>query len=158
MEKRRTLNIKIPPGVESGSRLKVNGEGEAGLNGGPRGDLYVVTHIKRHATFERQGNDLLVQVNIPITTGILGGEIEVPTIDGKAARMKIPAGTESGQIFRLKGKGMPYVGGYGKGDQHVLINLKTPRNLSKRAKQLVEELDKEIRQHQADYATTKVGF
>ncbi|MCB1322170.1 MAG: molecular chaperone DnaJ, partial [Leptospiraceae bacterium] len=99
-----------------------------------------------------------VQVNIPITTGILGGEIEVPTIDGKAARMKIPAGTESGQIFRLKGKGMPYVGGYGKGDQHVLINLKTPRNLSKRAKQLVEELDKEIREHQADYATTKVGF
>ncbi|MCB1172618.1 MAG: molecular chaperone DnaJ [Leptospiraceae bacterium] len=143
-EKRRTLHIKIPPGVESGSRLKVSGEGEAGPQGGPKGDLYVITHIKPHALFERQGNELIVQANIPLTMGILGGQIDVPTIDGKKARMKIPPGTSSGQHFRLKGKGMPYVGGYGKGDQHIVIKLKTPRNLSKEAKNLVEALDKEI--------------
>ena len=161
LEKRRTLNLKIPPGVESGSRLKVTGEGESGRQGGPRGDLYVVTHLRRHNLFERQGNDLVLQVNIPITTGILGGEVEVPTIEGKKAKMKIPAGTESGQIFRLKGKGMPYMGGYGKGDQHVVINLKTPRNLSKRARDLVKELERELgtdSRNGSDYSRVKAGF
>lgn len=143
-EKRRTLNIKIPPGVESGSRLKVSGEGESGPNGGPSGDLYVVTHIKRHTVFSREGNDLIVQANIPVTTAMTGGEIEVPSIDGKKVKMKIPAGTESGQIFRLKGKGMPYVGGYGKGDQHVLIHIHIPKNLSRKARDLVEQLSKEL--------------
>ena len=143
-EKRRTLHIKIPAGVETGSRLKVSGEGEAGPNGGPPGDLYVVTHIKKHELFEREGNDLVIRANLPVSTAILGGEIEVPTIDGKKVKMKIPSGTESGQIFRLKGKGMPYMGGYGKGDQHVLIQVKTPRKLSKRARDLVQELDKEL--------------
>lgn len=143
-EKRRTLNIKIPPGVESGSRLKVSGEGEVGPGGGPHGDLYVVTHIKLHEIFERQGNDLVIQANIPVTMAILGGEIEVPTIDGKKLKMKVTAGTESGQIFRLKGKGMPYVHGYGKGDQHVIIKINTPRNLSPRGVELVEELKREL--------------
>ena len=144
IEKKRTLHVKIPPGVESGSRLKVTGEGEAGPNGGPRGDLYVVTHIARHEIFERQGNDLILQANILVTRAILGGEIEVPTIDGKKVKMKIPPGTESGQIFRLKGKGMPYVGGYGKGDQHVIIQVKIPKNLNGKSKELVEELAKEL--------------
>ncbi len=160
-EKRRTLNIKIPPGVESGSRLKVSGEGEAGPGGGPHGDLYVVTHIRPHEIFERQGNDLIVQANIPLTVGMLGGEIEAPTIDGKKVRMKIPAGTESGQIFRLKGKGMPYVGGYGKGDQHVVINLKVPRNLSRRARELVTELQRELKEDAAaepEYTRVTAGF
>lgn len=143
-EKRRTLHIKIPAGVESGSRLKVSGEGEAGPNGGPQGDLYVITQIRQSELFERQGNDLIVQANIPITTGILGGSIDVPTIDGKKARMKIPAKTESGQLFRLKGKGMPYVGGYGKGDQHVIIKLKNPKKLNKTARKLVEDLEQEL--------------
>ena len=143
-EKRRTLHIKIPAGVETGSRLKVSGEGEAGPNGGPAGDLYVVTHIKKHDLFEREGNDLVIRANLPVSTAILGGEIEVPTIEDKKVKMKIPAGTESGQIFRLKGKGMPYMGGYGKGDQHVVIQVKTPKKLSKKARELVQELDKEL--------------
>jgi molecular chaperone DnaJ len=139
----------------------VAGEGEAGPNGGPHGDLYVVTHIKGHAVFERQGNDLVVQANLPVTTGLLGGEIEVPTIDGKKVRMKIPPGTESGQIFRMKGKGMPYMGGYGKGDQHVVINLKIPKNLSKKARELVSELQKELGDDtgvEAEYSRVTAGF
>jgi len=149
-EKRRTLHIKIPAGVESGSRLKVTGEGEAGPGGGHRGDLYVVIHIKRHSHFEREGNDLVIHMNVPITTAILGGEIEVPTIEAKNVKMKIPSGTESGQIFRLKGKGMPYMGNYGKGDQHVVIHVQTPKNLSKRARDLVNELAKELKESDAD--------
>ncbi|MCE9599113.1 MAG: molecular chaperone DnaJ [Spirochaetia bacterium] len=144
VEKKRTLNIKIPAGVESGSRLKISGEGEAGPHGGARGDLFVVTHIKKHAVFEREGNDLILEAPVPVTIAMLGGEIDVPTIDGKTVKMKIPAGTESGQIFRLKEKGMPYMGGYGKGDQHVLIQVKIPRNMSKKARTMVQELDKEL--------------
>lgn len=143
-EKKRNLHIKIPPGVESGSRLKLNGEGEAGPNGGPRGDLYVVTQVKKHEIFEREGNDLIVQATIPVTTAILGGEIEVPTIEGSRVKMKIPAGTEGRQIFRMKGKGMPYMGNYGKGDQHVVIKISIPRDLSRKAKDLVTELAKEM--------------
>jgi molecular chaperone DnaJ len=143
-EKRKTLNIKIPAGVESGSRIRVSGEGEAGPRGGANGDLYIVTHIKKHEVFEREGNDLVVKNSIPVTTAILGGEIDVPTIEGKKVKMKIPPGTESGQIFRLKGKGMPYLGGYGKGDQHVIIQVSIPKDLSRRAKELVGELAKEL--------------
>lgn len=143
-EKRRTLSIRIPPGVETGSRLKVSGEGETGPNGGPPGDLYVVTHIKRHATFERQGNDLVVIANIAVTTALAGGEIDVPLIDGKKAKLKIPAGTQSNQIFRLKGKGMPMMGGRGRGDQHVIIHVLIPKSLNGRAKDLIKELDSEL--------------
>jgi len=144
VEKKRTLNIKIPAGVESGSRLKVSGEGEIGPNGGPRGNLYVVTHIRQHPVFDREGNDLVIRVGIPLTTAILGGEVDIPTIDEKHVKMKIPAGTESGQIFRLKGKGMPYMGGYGKGDQHVIIEVMIPTNLNSKSKKLIEELAHEM--------------
>ncbi len=160
-ERKRTLNIKIPPGVESGSRLKVTGEGEAGLNGGPGGDLYVVTHIKRHALFEREGNDLIVGADIPVTIAILGGEIDVPTIEGKKVKMKIPPGTESGQIFRLKGRGMPYIGGYGKGDQHVIIQVTTPKNLNKKARDLVQQLATELGESGSSssvFSRIKAGF
>lgn len=161
VERKRTLNIKIPAGVESGSRLKISGEGEAGPNGGTRGDLYVVTHIKRHSVFEREGNDLILEAPVPVTTAMLGGEIEVPTIDGKAVKMKIPAGTESGQIFRLKEKGMPYMGGYGKGDQHVVIQVRIPKNLSKKAKELSQELAKELTEAsygESVFSRLKSGF
>ncbi|NBU97741.1 MAG: molecular chaperone DnaJ, partial [Spirochaetia bacterium] len=143
VEKRRTIYIKIPPGVESGSRIKINGEGEAGPNGGPHGDLYVVTHIKKHQIFERQGNDLIISKTIPFTMAILGGEIEVPTIEGKSISMRIPEGTESGQAFRLKGNGIPYLGSYGKGDQHVIIKLEIPKKITKKQKELLEEFVKE---------------
>ncbi|PJZ78375.1 molecular chaperone DnaJ [Leptospira neocaledonica] len=143
VEKRRTINIKIPPGIESGSRLKVSGEGEAGPNGGPHGDLYVVTHIKKHELFERQANDLILNKKISLTQAILGGDIEVPTIDGKKVKMKIPEGTESGQVFRLKGHGIPYLGGYGKGDQHVIVRIEIPKKLTRRQRELIEEFARE---------------
>lgn len=143
VEKRRTLNIKVPPGVESGSRLKVSGEGEAGPNGGPKGDLYVVMHIRKHPVFDREGNDLIITKKIPLYMACLGGEIEVPTIDGKTVKMKVNEGTESGQIFRLKGNGIPYLGSYGKGDQLVVVSIEIPKKLNKRQRELMEEFAKE---------------
>ena len=143
LEKQRTLHIKVPPGVESGSRLKVTGEGESSAGGIP-GDLYVVIHIRPHSLFERQGNDLLVQVDVPLTSGLLGSEVEIPTVDGSRVKMKIPSGTESGRVFRLKGRGLPYLGRGGKGDQHVLVSLKLPKNMSKRAVELTKELEGEL--------------
>jgi molecular chaperone DnaJ len=151
VERRRTINIKIPPGVESGSRLKVTGEGEAGPSGGPHGDLYVVTHIKKHQIFERQGNDLVITKSIPLTMAVLGGEIEVPTIEGKNIMMKIPEGTESGQVFRLKGNGIPYLGSYGKGDQHVIIKIEIPKKLTKRQRELMEEFAKDTGESQTGF-------
>lgn len=149
VERRRTINIKIPAGVESGSRLKVTGEGEAGPNGGPHGDLYVVTHIRKHPIFERQGNDLVINKTIPLTMAVLGGEIEVPTIDGKSMKMKIPEGTETGQIFRLKGHGIPYLGSYGRGDQLVVIKVEIPKKLTRRQRELMEEFAKESGESQS---------
>jgi molecular chaperone DnaJ len=141
--KKRKITVKVPAGVESGSRLKISGEGEQGPNNGPRGDLYVVLHTKKHALFERRGNDLLSIADISFPLACLGGEIEVPTIYGKKAKMKIPAGTENGHIFRLKGNGIPYLGSYGKGDQLVKINIKVPKKLSPRQKELLQEFAKQ---------------
>jgi molecular chaperone DnaJ len=156
VERRRTINIKIPPGVESGSRLKVTGEGEAGPSGGPHGDLYVVTHIKKHPIFERQGNDIILTKSIPLTMAVLGGEIEVPTIEGKTVSMKIPEGTESGQVFRLKGNGITYLGSYGKGDQHVVIKIEIPKKLTKRQRELMEEFAKESGESQTGFFRGKI--
>jgi molecular chaperone DnaJ len=143
VEKRRTINIKIPAGVENGSRLKVTGEGESGPSGGPKGDLYVVTHVKKHPSFERNGSDLIVVKTISLAMACLGGEIEVPTIDGKTIALKIPEGTESGQAFRMKGLGIPYLGAYGKGDQHVIVKIEIPKKLNKKQRELLEEFAKE---------------
>jgi molecular chaperone DnaJ len=143
VEKKRTINIKIPAGVESGSRLKISGEGDSGPNGGPHGDLFVVTHIKKHEFFERVGNDLTLTKSIPLVMACLGGEIEIPTIDGKTIKLKVPEGTEPNQIFRLKGNGIPYLGGYGKGDQHVIIKVEIPKKLTKKQRELMEEFAKE---------------
>jgi len=115
--KKRKITVKIPPGVESGSRLKITGEGEQGPSAGPRGDLYVVMHIKKHPLFERHGNDILNILDISYSLACLGGEVEVDTILGGKAKMKIPSGAENGQVFRLKGNGIPYLGSYGRGDQ-----------------------------------------
>ena len=156
IEKKRTINIKIPPGVESGSRLKVSGEGEAGPNGGPQGDLYVVTHIKKHPVFERQGNDLIVTKVIPLVMACLGGEVEVPTIEGKSIMMKIPEGTDPGQVFRLKGSGIPYLGSYGKGDQHVIIKVEVPKKLTKKQRELLEEFAKDSDESFGSYIKGKI--
>ena len=140
--KKRTITVKVPAGVESGSRLKITGEGEQGPNSGPSGDLYVVIHVKKHDIFERHGNDILSVININFTTVCLGGEIEVPTISGGKAKMKIPPGTDNGQIFRLKGNGIPYLGSHGRGDQLVKINIMVPKKLSQKQKELLMEFAK----------------
>ncbi len=140
--KKRIITVKIPAGVESGSRLKITGEGEQGPNGGTRGDLYVVIHVKKHSAFDRQGNDIIGVVDISFPMACLGGEIEVPTISGSTARMKIPPGTENGQVFRLKGNGIPYLGSYGKGDHLVKINISVPKKLTPRQKELLKEFSR----------------
>lgn len=140
--KQRVITVKIPAGVESGSRLKISGEGEHAPNGGTPGDLYVAIHVKKHDVFERHGNDIISNINVSFATVCLGGEITVPTIAGGTAKMRIPPATENGAIFRLKGNGIPYLGSYGKGDQLVKINIEVPKKLSPKQKELLQEFAK----------------
>jgi molecular chaperone DnaJ len=133
-----TLSVRIPAGVDTGSRLKLRGEGEAGANGGPTGDLYVVLHVAEHPLFSREGNDIICNVPIGFTQAALGADIDVPTPHGKV-KVKIPAGTQSGNVFRLKGKGVPDVRGYGHGDALVHVVVETPKKLSQRQRELLEE-------------------
>ncbi len=146
-----TLVVKIPAGVETGSRLKLTGEGERGLRGGPAGDLYVVISVKPHAIFERQGDDVVCEVPISFVQAALGAEIEVPTLDGKVG-LKISAGTQSGKVFRLKGKGIPHLSAYGRGDQHVVVKVETPTGLNAKQRKLLEEFAKA-----SDEATHPLG-
>lgn len=138
VRKEKTLSVTIPEGIEDGARIRLAEEGEAGLRGGPPGDLYIFLHIKPHKLFQREGSNIFCEVPIPMSTAVLGGEIEVPTLD-QTARMKIPAGTQSGKQFRLKGKGMSILRSSARGDMYVEISVETPVNLSKRQKELVEE-------------------
>lgn len=139
IEKEKTLELKIPAGVETGSRLRITGEGEAGINGGASGDLFVVIHVKEHETFERQGANLYSAVPITFAQAALGAEIKVKTLDGEED-LKIPAGTQTGTVFRLKSHGMPALGGRGKGDLFVAATLITPKSLSKEQRKLLEQL------------------
>lgn len=139
VEKEKTLEVKIPAGVETGSRLRVNGEGEGGINGGPAGDLFVVIHVAEHADFERQGANLYSAVPVSFAQAALGADIEVKTLDGEE-NLKIPAGTQTGTVFRLKSKGMPALGGRGKGDLFVAVTLITPKTLTKEQRKLLEQL------------------
>jgi len=141
--RRQTFNVsvKIPAGVDAGSRLKLRGEGEAGENGGPSGDLYVLLDVDEHPIFAREGNDLVCEVPVSIAQAALGTEIEVPTLDG-SAKVKVPPGTQSGQMFRLRGRGVADVNGYGTGDEIVRIVVETPRKLSARQRELLEEFAK----------------
>ncbi|TFH18298.1 MAG: molecular chaperone DnaJ [Lentisphaerales bacterium] len=136
---RRRVILKIPKGVETGSRLRLSGKGESGSSGGPSGDLYVVIHVKAHSLFERADDDLLCHVPVPIETAALGGEVRVPTLEGYA-KLKIAAGTQPGKVFRLRNKGMPRVNGYGKGDLHAQITVEVPSHLSSHQKKLLKEL------------------
>ncbi|HXW84161.1 MAG TPA: molecular chaperone DnaJ [Candidatus Binataceae bacterium] len=138
LRKPESLSVKIPAGVDNGSRLKLRAEGEAGYAGGPQGDLYVVIHVKEHELFVRQDNDIVIEVPISFPQAALGGEIEVPTLDGKAS-IKIPAATQSGKILRLKGKGIVDLHGYGRGDQLIRVVVETPRSLTARQRELLEE-------------------
>jgi len=141
IQKTRKLTVKIPAGVDNGSRLRVHGEGESGKKGGPSGDLYVVIHVRPNKTFIREGRDIFCEIPISFPQAALGDQIEVPTLNGRA-KMKIPPGTQPGTVFRLKGKGMPGLGGYGKGDEHVRIMVTTPKRLSRREEKLYKELMK----------------
>ena len=138
VERTRKLNVKIPPGIDTDSRLKITGEGEAGERGGPRGNLYVRVVVKPHSVLTRQEQDLYCEMLIPFTVAALGGEVEVPTLDG-AVRLKVPAGTPSGKIFRLREKGMPFLERDGRGDQMVRVEVEVPTRLSERERQLLEE-------------------
>lgn len=141
--KERTLSVNIPPGVEDGTRIRLAGEGEAGLRGGPAGDLYIFLSLKPHEFFQRDGADIFCKVPISMTTAALGGNIEVPTVEGGATRIKIPEGSESGKQFRLKGKGMPVLRSKVHGDMYIQIEVETPKNLTKRQRELLEEFEQE---------------
>ncbi len=139
VRKEKNLEVKIPAGVEEGTRIRVTHEGEAGLRGAPSGDLYVFLNIKPHSLFKRQAADVLCKVPIQMVTAALGGEIEVPTIDGNTASVKIPVGTQAGQQFRLKGKGMSVLRMTGRGDMIIEAKVETPVSLSKKQRELLEE-------------------
>jgi molecular chaperone DnaJ len=136
---RRKIHLNIPAGVDDGAQLRVSGEGEPGVNGGPPGDLYVVLRVKQHEFFEREGNDIFCEVPLTYTQAALGDEIEVPTVDGRV-KLKIPSGTQTETYFRLRGKGVPHLRGNGRGDQHVKVRVITPTKLSDRQKELLREL------------------
>jgi molecular chaperone DnaJ len=138
----RALSVTIPPGVEDGTRIRLSGEGEAGLRGGPSGDLYIFVAIGAHAFFQRDGADLHCRAPISMITAALGGEFEVPTIDGGKTRVKIPEGTQSGKRFRLQSKGMPVLRSKQVGDMYVQVVVETPQNLTKRQRELLSEFHK----------------
>lgn len=138
VRKTRSIHVKIPAGVDSGTRLRVAGEGEAGLRGGPRGDLYVYIYVKSHKFFHRDGNDVVVEVPLSFAQAALGDEIEVDTLDGQV-KVKIPEGTQTGTVFRLRGRGIPDLHGHGRGDQHVRVKVVTPGRLTDKQKALLRE-------------------
>lgn len=141
--KERTLSVAIPAGVEDGTRIRLAGEGEAGMRGGPPGDLYIFLSIKPHELFHRDGADIFCQVPLSMTTAALGGQIEVPALDGTSTRVKIPEGTETGKQFRLREKGMPVLRSTNKGDMYIQVEVETPKNLTRRQRELLEEFEKE---------------
>lgn len=138
VRKRKKINVKVPAGIDHGQQLRVSGQGEAGTNGGPPGDLFVVFNVKPHEFFERDGDDIYCEMPLTFAQVALGDEIEVPTLNGKV-KLKIPAGTQTGTNFRLRGKGVPNVHGRGQGDQHVKVRVITPKNLTEKEKDLIRE-------------------
>jgi len=142
IERERALSVNIPAGVETGTRIRLAGEGEAGLRGGPSGDLYIFIEVKDHPIFQRDGVHLFCRVPISITTAALGGEVEVPTIDGGRSRVKVPAGAQTGKQMRLRAKGMPALRGGGVGDMVLELAVETPVNLTARQRELLMEFEK----------------
>ena len=138
VESESVLTVKVPPGVDTGTRLKLTGEGEPGERGGPPGDLYVVVHVQEHPIFIREDTEVICEVPISFAQAALGSTIEVPTLDGKV-KMKIPGGTQSGKVFRLRGKGIPHLNGYQRGDPHVRITVEVPEKLSRKQRDLLEQ-------------------
>jgi len=140
----RKLQIRIPPGVDNGSQLRIAGEGETGAAGGPPGDLFVVLRVDEHAFFQRDGDSLLCEVPVSMTQAALGASIEVPTLEGGKARLSIPEGTQGGATFRMRGQGVPRLGGKGRGDLHVVVRVVTPTKLTAAQRRLLDELSKTL--------------
>jgi molecular chaperone DnaJ len=138
------IDVKVPAGVEDGTRIRYAGQGEAGAHGGPAGDLYVVLHVKEHKFFEREGNDIYFTVPISFVQAALGAEITIPTLEGEQS-LKIPEGTQSGTTFRVRGKGVPVLNSHGKGDLFVKVKVQTPTKLTKRQRELLQELEGTIK-------------
>jgi len=143
VQKDRSLSVNIPAGVETGTRIRLAGEGEAGMRGGPAGDLYIFIDVAQHEIFERESENLFCRVPVAMSAAAMGGEIEVPTIDGGRARVKIPAGAQSGKQMRLRAKGMPQLRGTGRGDMYIELAVETPVNLTARQKELLKEFERE---------------
>jgi molecular chaperone DnaJ len=141
VQKERTLAVTIPPGVEEGTRIRLAGEGEAGMRGGPAGDLYIFLSIEPHKLFERDGTELFCDVPVSLTTAALGGEMEVPTVGGGKVKVKVPEGTQTGKQFRVRGKGMPGLHARRHGDLYIQIHVETPVGLTKAQKDLLKQFD-----------------
>jgi molecular chaperone DnaJ len=139
----RNLSVNIPAGIEDGTRIRLAGEGEAGVRGGPTGDLYIFLSIKPHELFQRDGADLYCRVPISMATATLGGQFDVPTVEGSTSRVKVPDGTQTGKQFRLRGKGMPIMRSSQHGDMYIQVTVETPRNLTKRQRELLTEFEQE---------------
>jgi molecular chaperone DnaJ len=138
-----TITINVPAGVDTGSRLRLKDEGNAGIAGGPQGDLYIIIEVKPHDLFQRRGDDIFIEQPIKFTQATLGAKIKVPTLHGEET-LSIPAGTQSGQQFRLAGKGIPRVQGFGRGDHYVIVQIQTPTKLSRKQEELLRQLDSEL--------------
>jgi molecular chaperone DnaJ len=143
VSRERKITVKIPAGITTGQQLRLQGEGESGSGGGPAGHLFVVVHVHEHAFFRRDGNNLFCEIPVHFTTVALGGEIQVPTLDGSEA-VKVPEGTQTGTTLRLRGKGMPDVNGRGRGDLFATVQVQTPKKLTRDQRRLIEELSKEL--------------
>ena len=141
--RRRTFTVKIKPGVKDGTKIRLKGKGEAGQHGGPNGDLIVVTRVESSPTYERRGDDLVVQVPVTFPTAALGGKVEVPTPEGTVS-LKIPAGSEDGKLLRIKGRGAPRLSGSGKGDVLARVRIQVPKRVNKKERELLEELQKAV--------------
>ncbi|MBL6779397.1 MAG: molecular chaperone DnaJ [Rhodobacteraceae bacterium] len=142
VEKDRSLSVNVPAGVETGTRIRLSGEGEAGMRGGPAGDLYIFIEVEEHKIFNRDGLNLFCRVPVSMSSAALGGDIEVPTIDGGRSRVKIPQGSQSGRQMRLRGKGMPAIKSSHSGDMFIELAVETPVNLTSRQKELLREFEK----------------
>lgn len=144
VKKTKEIEINIPAGAETGTNLRLREEGEAGANDAESGDLYVIIFVKEHEIFKREGDDIYIEVPLNFTTASLGGEIEVPTLSEGKASLKIPAGTQTGTVFRMKGKGIPHLHGSGEGSQYVIVKIKVPEKLNKKQRELLLEFEKEF--------------
>jgi molecular chaperone DnaJ len=143
-KRKRKIMVNIPAGVDNGSQIRLSGEGEAGRRGGPAGDIYISLSVREHEIFTRHNDDIIYELPVNLVQAALGTEVEVPTLNGKAS-LKIPAGSQTGQVFKLKGQGIPHLRGRGRGDQLVTLFVATPESLSKEQRQLLEELGKQLK-------------